>query len=414
MAPFRIVIVGGGIAGFTAAIALRGINRQIIVLEQSALNKEIGALISLQPNAVKIAESQWNLRRDFLDAKQMIDEGFRVYNTDGDLVSTIPLKTQEKYGAERLLFHRRDLHEALKNAAVSSKRAGDPVLVRTSSRVTGCDVVNGIVNLDGGESIQGDLIVGADGIHSVLRKHVIVDSATPIFTGHSAYRLMVPTEVLEREEPEFCSKINPREPFTSMIVAHNCRLIMGPGRQGEVYGIVALVPDDQMNEDPALKQSWVSEGDLEKMLHTFHDFPPWVTRIFRHSVDLGLWQLRDMDPLKIWHRGRVILIGDAAHAMLPTQGQGASQAIEDSEALGSFFEGIHESPAFQDLSTILEDVFQSRHSRVSSIQAYSREAAKPGTAQGNKSVTMNPEQFMDFNCQYHGAKDWQSRQGVTR
>ncbi|KAJ5342915.1 hypothetical protein N7541_012039 [Penicillium brevicompactum] len=164
MAPFRIVIVGGGIAGFTAAIALRGINRQIIVLEQSALNKEIGALISLQPNAVRIAESQWNLRRDFLDAQQMIDEGFRVYNTDGDLVNTIPLKTQEKYGAERLLFHRRDLHEALKNAAVSSERAGDPVLVRTSSRVTGCDVVNGIVNLDGGESIQGDLIVGADGM----------------------------------------------------------------------------------------------------------------------------------------------------------------------------------------------------------------------------------------------------------
>lgn len=81
-----------------------------------------------------------------------------------------------------------------------------------------------------------------------------------------------------------------------MIVAHDCRLIMGPGRQGDVYGIVALVPDgtlvkdvadarltstDRMNEDPTLKQSWVSEGDIEKMLHTFRDFPPWVKNIFR-------------------------------------------------------------------------------------------------------------------------------------
>lgn len=110
------------------------------------------------------------------------------------------------------------------------------------------------------------------------------------------------------------------------MVAHDCRLVMGPGRKGEVYGIVALVPDgktmdgllvsalmstDQLNEDPNAKQSWVSEGNLSKMLETFAAFPSWVTRIFkcviprscgiwmfltvnRHSADLGLWQLRDL------------------------------------------------------------------------------------------------------------------------
>ncbi|CAG8938476.1 unnamed protein product [Penicillium salamii] len=354
MAPFRIIIVGGGIAGFTAAIALRATDRQIIILEQSSLNKEIGALISLQPNAARIAGLEWQLEQDFLKARQMVDEGFRIYNTDGDLVRTIPLATKDKYGAERLLFHRKDLHEALKKAAISPERAGDPVVVRVSCRVLECDAFRGTVTLEGGEVVKGDLIIGADGIHSVLRKHVVEDNPSPIPTGHSAYRLMVPTEILEREEPEFCARINPREPFTSMIVAHNCRLIMGPGRQGEVYGIVALVPDEQMTEDPALKQSWVSEGNIEKMLETFREFPSWVKKIFRHSPDLGLWQLRDMDPLTNWYRGRVILIGDAAHAMLPTQGQGASQAIEDSEALGSFLNHIHEPPALDDLSKILE------------------------------------------------------------
>ncbi|OKO92272.1 hypothetical protein PENSUB_12834 [Penicillium subrubescens] len=172
--------------------------------------------------------------------------------------------------------------------------------------------------------------------------------------------IQIPSETLENEVPEFCSKINPREPFTSMMVAQNCRLIMGPGRQGEVYGITALVPDEQMNEDPGAKQSWVSEGDLNKMLQTFSEFPTWVTNVFKHSADLGLWQLRDL-------------------------GQGASQAIEDAEALGAFFEGISEAPSVEALSEILENIFQARYARVSLIQAYSREAAKPAAAK--KTVT---------------------------
>ncbi|KAF5014958.1 hypothetical protein F66182_13875, partial [Fusarium sp. NRRL 66182] len=80
--PFRIVIVGGGIAGLTAAIALRGPDRQITVLEQSRLNKEIGALISLQPNASKIVYDTWKLGEELEDARSMVDEGFRVYSTE--------------------------------------------------------------------------------------------------------------------------------------------------------------------------------------------------------------------------------------------------------------------------------------------------------------------------------------------
>ncbi|OQD63773.1 hypothetical protein PENPOL_c009G01205 [Penicillium polonicum] len=351
MAPFRIVIVGGGIAGFTAAIALRGPNRHIIILEQSTLNKEIGALISLQPNVSRIVESKWNLSEELLEARQMVDEGFRIYNTEGQLE------------IQPLCEFRRELLTVM--------------------------LLKGTVTLDSGEIVEGDLIVGADGIHSVLRKHVLEEAIGPMPTGYSAYRLMMPTEILEREEPDFCAKINPQEPFTSMIVAHDCRLIMGPGRQGEVYGIVALVPDDQMTEDPHAKQSWVAEGDLKKMVETFADFPSWVTNIFKHSADLGLWQLRDLDPLRTWHRGRVLIIGDAAHAMLPTQGQGASQAIEDSEALGAFFEEIVEPPSLEILTKALEDIFQARYARACLIQAYSRQAAKQATDQGNKVVTID-------------------------
>ncbi|KAL4811888.1 hypothetical protein BDW67DRAFT_189200 [Aspergillus spinulosporus] len=410
--PFRIVIVGGGIAGLTAAIALRARNRQIIVLEQSQLNTEIGALISLQPNASKIVYETLGLGRELERARGMVDEGFRVYSTDGELVNEVPLTTNE-YGASRLVYHRRDLHDALKRAALATDREGETVDIRVSSRVVRCDPINGTIETEKGETIEGDVIIGADGIHSVLRKYVLEDEITPLPTGHSAYRLMIPSNVLEEQEPEFCSKINPRSSFTSMMVAHDCRLVMGPGRQGEVFGIVALVPDERMNEDPNAKQSWVSEGSLEKMLDTFSEFPDWVTSIFKHSRDLGLWQLRDIDPLHTWHHGRVLLIGDAAHAMLPTQGQGASQAIEDAEALRAFFAERVESPSLEEIGSIFEDVFRSRYNRASLIQAYSRQSAKPGTAKGEKTVTMKPDEFMTFNCKYHGAKDWLRRQTAS-
>ncbi|CRG92016.1 hypothetical protein PISL3812_09070 [Talaromyces islandicus] len=426
---FRIIIVGGGIAGFTAAIALRGLRRQITVLEQSSLNKEIGALISLQQNASRIMETVYNLKEDLKQARGMVDEGFKVYSKDGKEVKFIPLLSKKEYGASRVVYHRQDLHAALKRAACSLERPGDPVKIRLGTRVVDCDSERGKVVLENGETLQGDLIVAADGIHSVLRKHVLGEENIALPTGLSAYRLLIPTSTLEEHEKEFCKKIDPRAPYTSMIVAHESRLIMGPGRQGEVYAIVGLCPDEKMNEDPKKHTSWVSEGKLRKMLETFSDFPSWVTDIFKHSPDLGLWQLRDLDPLKTWHRGRVILIGDAAHAMLPTQGQGASQAVEDAEALGAFFEKITGPPTNKEIMKILEvnfydnflkfvkvdieiqEVFQCRYHRASLIQGYSRQAAKSGTpSKDSNIVQMSPDQFMDYNCNYPGAIEWRRKQ----
>ena len=161
--PFRIVIVGGGIAGLTAAIALRACNRRIIVLEQSRLNTEIGALISLQPNASRIVYETFGLGKVLEGARGMVDEGFRVYSTDGELVNEVPLTTNE-YGASRIVYHRRDLHDALKRAALATDREGQAVEIRVSSRVVHCDPINGTVETEKGEKIGGDVIIGADGM----------------------------------------------------------------------------------------------------------------------------------------------------------------------------------------------------------------------------------------------------------
>lgn len=162
--PFRIIIVGGGIAGLTAAIALRAPNRRITVLEQSRLNTEIGALISLQPNATKIVYNTFGLGKELEDARGLVDEGFRVYSTDGELVNHVPLTTKTEYGASRIVYHRRDLHDALKKAALCTNRDGPPVEIRVASRVVGCDPLHGSVELENGDKLEGDIIVGADGM----------------------------------------------------------------------------------------------------------------------------------------------------------------------------------------------------------------------------------------------------------
>ncbi|KAH8425122.1 uncharacterized protein LDX57_002871 [Aspergillus melleus] len=410
MDPFRIIIVGGGIAGLAAAIALRAEDREITILEQSPINKEIGATISLQPNASKIVEQQWGLSTLLRAHGSMVDEAFEIYNTDGEMQIHISLSTSEKYGAERMMYHRADLHSVLRHRATAAEYPGRPVTVRVSSRVVGCDCQDGRVELENGEVMQADLIIGADGIKSSLRKAVLGEDVEAKRTGLSAYRMMVPTEELQKTD--FADVIDPCRACTTMVMGMDRRLIMGPARNGSIYGVVALVPDESMQESSS-NTSWTTAGDRTKMLDTFSGFPEWAQRPLQLAGEVGLWQLRDLDPLPTWYRGRALLIGDAAHAMLPTQGQGASQAIEDAEAVGAFFagfEGKNDPKSVDEIEGLNRAVYECRYKRATTIQAYSRQAAKPATEPGDARVKMSPAEFMDYNCSYGGAMDWSQRQ----
>lgn len=339
----------------------------------------------------------------------MVDEGFQVYSLDGKLQMHIGLSTMTKYGAERMLYHRMDLHDVLKNRATSSEYPGRPAEIRVSSKVTRIDCAEGIVELDNGQSVQADLIVGADGIKSAVRDAVVGKHIEALPTEYSAYRVMVPVQDL-LQKTEFSKVIDPRRPCTTMVLSHDRRLIMGPARNGTLYSLVAMVPTENMHESSS-NTSWVTRGDLSKMLQTFEDFPEWAKGPLILAKEVGLWQLRDIDPLPTWYRGRAIVIGDAAHAMLPTQGQGASQAIEDAEALGAFYANVEEK---RDLSltateAINRTIFECRYDRATTIQLYSRQMAKPATDESGAKVNMNPSEFMDYNCSYGGALDWHRR-----
>ena len=135
-------------------------------MEQSRLNKEIGALISLQPNASKIV-AKWGLAPSLEQKGAMVDKGFRIYTSDGTLQKELMFDTKE-FGGDRVVYHRIDLHDTLKHAALSTERPGPPVQIRTSGRMISCDCEEGIITLESGERLKGDLIVGADGTYFPL------------------------------------------------------------------------------------------------------------------------------------------------------------------------------------------------------------------------------------------------------
>ncbi|KAI8686821.1 FAD-binding-3 domain-containing protein [Fusarium sp. Ph1] len=393
--PFRIVIVGGGIAGMCAAIALRKDNREITILEQCSLNREIGAAISLQPNASKIVALRWDLGRTLEESGSIIDGAFEIYTVQGELQTT--------------------------TRATGLNYPGRPATIRTSTRAISCDCDTGEVFLENGQTLQADLIVEADGTKSNIRRVILEKDVNAVPTGVSAYRIIVPVSELEKEG-DFRAKVDPRRPMTTMVVGHDRRLIMGPCRGGTLYSIVALVPDgkksrqlveslgsqtlENMNESSG-NTSWASVGSKDKMLETFSMFSEWEKKPLKLAKEAGLWQLRDLDPLETWYRGRAVIIGDVSHAMLPTQGQGASQAVEDAEALGAFFDDIElTTSGVSDNEERNKSLFSCRFERASTIQAFSRQSAKPATEAGSVEVKINMAEFLDYNCNYEGALDW--------
>jgi salicylate hydroxylase len=225
------------------ALALRGKNRSILVLEQSLLNREIGATISLQPNASKFVEREWGLGPKLRKRGSMIDKAFRICSVDGKEHKRVDLTSKVQYGGDRMVYHRQDLHEVLKLAVTDVTGDGPPAEILVGSRVVSCDCEAGSVTLESGKILGGfDLIIGADGIRSKLRKYVVGKEADSVPTGQSAYRMMITASDIENDE-EIRKFLDPREAVTTMVIGHTNRLIMGPARNGEVYSIVAMVPD---------------------------------------------------------------------------------------------------------------------------------------------------------------------------
>ena len=313
------IVVGAGIGGLAAALALLRAGQRVRVYEQVAELGEVGAGLSITPNAGK-ALAALGLRAELERIGSRPPAGaIRHYATGEILVHLAQDQTSGRYGLPLFHVHRADLHAALADAV----RTMDPHCLVTGRGVVAVDSrADGVtVQLRDGSRAEADWLVGADGIHSVTRA-ALFGPDRPNFTGYVAYRGLVPGERVPPEllEPPLCMTVGPR------------RLLMRyPLRQRTLVNIVAI----------AQRAAWTEEGwsvgaTRAELLEEFSDFEPHARRLLELVPQdrLFKWGLFDRDPLPTWTRGRATLLGDAAHAMPPFTGQGAVMALEDAAVLG--------------------------------------------------------------------------------
>jgi salicylate hydroxylase len=308
----RVVIVGGGIGGLFAANALVAQGIPVSVYEQAPMLGEIGAGVFLTPNSVR------HLQRLGLEAA-VAERGARVgfdsryFRHDGAPIAPVQVTDSSGWNAT-FGMHRADLVEMLARALPAG-------VVHTGHRCTGFEQDGKLarVSFANGASAEGDIVIAADGIHSELRPYVF-ESSWPVFSGSVAYRGLVPRERV----PDW-----PTDRW-QMWLGKGRHFLAFPVRAGKLINYVGFVPTDE-----EMKESWVATGDPDVLRKEFAGWDSRIGELLKEVQVTFRWALYDREPLPIWTRERLTLLGDAAHPMLPHLGQGANQSIEDGMALAT-------------------------------------------------------------------------------
>ncbi|KAL1983996.1 hypothetical protein VTN96DRAFT_9681 [Rasamsonia emersonii] len=326
-------IVGAGIAGLSAAIALTRSGHRVEIFERSQFKSEVGAAIHSSPNATRILK-YWGFdfeRAQALDLEQHhLLKGSTLELLQVTDLTHIPAKYCNRY----LSFHRVDLHSELRRLTVESPSS----------------------------SGAKDLIVAADGVHSRFAYKVTGFDSPAARTGQAAFRFLIPTKTLLEDEQTRLLFEDSTVRLT-LAVGEDRRLVWYPCRGNEIQNFVAVHPDTGEG-----RADWNSSASREQLLEAFADFHPRLRAICSHADEIKLWPLLSRNPLLTWIKNRLVLIGDAAHPMLPHQGQGAGQAIEDAAALGVLFSHFTPTDSVSSRLQLFESV---RRDRASAIQIFS-------------------------------------------
>jgi 2-polyprenyl-6-methoxyphenol hydroxylase-like FAD-dependent oxidoreductase len=312
----RVAVVGGGIGGLAAANALVQRGVEVIVLEQAPALGEVGAGVFIYPNALRQLE-RMGLREPLAQVGAKVGDGSEYYRMDGTIVGKI--LTTDSGGWNGLYgMHRADFLRVLADALPQPS-------IRTGHRCVSFeqDARAAHLKFANGATLEADVVVAADGIQSTLQKYVAEPSA-PEYSGSRAYRGLIASEEL----PWW------RQEAHQVWMGDGKHFMVFPVRSGRLLNYVGFVPTQ--NETI---ESWSAIGDRDELAASFAGWDPRVVGLLEKVESCFWWGLYDRKPLASWTKGRLALLGDAAHAMLPHVGQGANQAIEDGVALAVFLEG---------------------------------------------------------------------------
>ena len=346
----RVIVVGAGIGGLTAALTLGRVGIDVSVFEQASELREVGAGIMTSPNANRILHRlglEEPLRRVGVRprARQL-----RRWD-DGRVLATAPLAEvcEREFGAPYYNFHRAELLDVLAYALPDGVVHLDHRCVELTPRADRTEV-----RFHNGTVVDADLVVGADGIHSTVRD-TIFSPLSPRFSGDVAYRALVSVDRLRPLDfdLDWTNWLGPNCHFVHYLVGAGARYL----------SITASVPGESRVE------SWSAKGDVAEWLAAFAGWHPQVRAIIAAADTTNTWALYDRDPLPRWSVGRITLLGDAAHAMLPYMAQGAVQSIEDAAVLAKCLAHANRN----DVGAALFRYEQVRKPRVTQCQEGSRQ-----------------------------------------
>jgi len=315
-------VVGAGIGGLAAACALRERGFEVEVYERAAELGEAGAGLQLGPNAVKVLRAlgiEERLRPLAFEPTNIVS----VASHDGHLRFREALKgvAAAQFGAPYLTAHRADLH-----ALLLARLPADSIHLR--AQCTGASSFDdaAVAVFADGRAVEADIVVGADGINSAVRDGLL--GAQPArFTQQMAWRCIVPIDCVPTDIGPGKSVRIGRDEYVGWIGADG-HVICYPIRGGSLYNIFA----GHVSED-WVEESWSVPSSVDELLAGYRGWNEALLQMLGHVEHCYKWGIRDRDPLEHWTSGRVALLGDAAHPMMPTLAQGAAITLEDAYAL---------------------------------------------------------------------------------
>ena len=349
----RVALVGGGIGGLTTAVALNRKGFETHVFERAAELSEVGAGIGISPNAVKVLRAlglEEALRERGFEPEAIVGRDWRTARP----LFRLELKgvAGSRFGAPHVQVHRADLLDVLANAA------GPQSQIHLNSRCVAISSSDrgATLTLSNGRTEEFDLVVGCDGIRSVVRS-ALHGSDMPRFTGNVCWRALIPIQRLPSGHVP---------PDTTIWMGSGGHIVTYHVRAGDLVNVVAVRETTDWVED-----SWSVEARESELMAAFPGVHRDLRVLLEQAEHCFKWGLFDRDPLPIWSTQRITLLGDAAHPMLPFLGQGGAMAIEDAYVLAS---ELARSP--DDVTKALRAYEAKRVPRTTRVQLAARDQAK--------------------------------------